>query len=220
MCSPVLVVLKLGQDRIRNVWISLWFWSRHIFCDTFQTTFLSRKILSISVKVSQQRSKRMDGWIPASEHRHLGKERSCYKMCVASPSRARADPCPTLTAYTGKQREKKLLISKLDRPWAAGQFCVMHATTCLNYLSSSPERTGLIPVAFGAGAWAVLAPNNVLALMAERRLLQVRTTPGCMWAVGLLLKQNSGIFYFVAVHDWYNYSVLIVECELRLSTSL
>lgn len=179
MCNPILVVLKLGHDRIRNVWISLRFWSRHIFCDILQTAFLSRKSPQYLSEISHQRSKRMDGWISPSEHRHLGKERSCYKMCVASPSRARADPCPTVTAYTGEQREKELFTSKLDRPWAAGQV-LGHVFSHMPKLSFffSLKNLALSLLLFGAGGWAGLSPNHVLVAGTGQNYARLHVSSG------------------------------------------
>lgn len=87
-------------------------------------------------------------------------------MCVASPGRERVEPCLTVTAYTGKQREKELLISKLDRPWAAGKF-LSHACNHMPELSFffSLKILALSLLLFGAGAQPMLSPNNVLALM-------------------------------------------------------
>lgn len=106
----------------------------------------------------------MDSWISPSQHRHLGSERSCFKMWVTSPSRDRADPCPRDTANTGKQREKELFIGKLDRPWAAGQF-LCHACNHMPKSSffSSLKSLALSLLLFGVDAWRVLSPNNVLA---------------------------------------------------------
>lgn len=89
-------------------------------------------------------------------------------MGVCSPSRDRSDPCPTVTAYAGKQREKEhfdyAFISKLDRPWAAGQF-LCHACNPMPKLSFffSLGSLTLSLWLVGVDPWPVLSPNNVLA---------------------------------------------------------
>lgn len=114
------------------------------------------KVLDILLKVSHRRSKRMAGWISSSQNQHVGKERSCFKMWVASLSRDRADPCPAETTCTGNTKKELFgyaFISKLNRPQAAGQFlwCACVRTAKLSFffsLKASPYPyylLGLVP---------------------------------------------------------------------------